>query len=62
MRTVLPFYAKSLGAAATGVGALESVYGAGQVVGALLLGTLSDRRGRPAVLLLVGVVLLCSTR
>ena len=27
MRTVLPYYAKSLGAAATGVGALETIYG-----------------------------------
>ena len=52
MRTVLPYYAKSLGAAATGVGALETVYGLGQVVGALLLGKLSDRHGRKVVLLL----------
>lgn len=51
MRTVLPYYARSLGAAATGVGALETLYGVGQVVGALLLGRLSDRRGRKAVLL-----------
>ena len=51
MRTVLPYYARSLGAAATGVGALEALYGIGQVVGALLLGRLSDRRGRKAVLL-----------
>ena len=52
MRTVLPYYAKSLGAAATGVGALETIYGLGQVIGALLLGKLSDRRGRKVVLLL----------
>ena len=52
MRTVLPYYAKNLGAAATGVGALETVYGIGQVIGALLLGKLSDRRGRKVVLLL----------
>ena len=52
MRTVLPFYSKSLGSAATGVGALETVYGLGQVAGALLLGKLSDRRGRKVVLLL----------
>ena len=51
MRTVLPFYAKSLGAAATGVGALEALYGAGQIGGALLLGRMSDKRGRKAVLL-----------
>ena len=51
MRTVLPYYARSLGAAATGVAALEALYGVGQVVGALLLGRLSDRRGRKAVLL-----------
>ncbi|KAL1511714.1 hypothetical protein AB1Y20_005002 [Prymnesium parvum] len=51
MRTVLPFYAKALGAAATGVGALEALYGAGQVGGALLLGSVSDARGRKPVLL-----------
>ena len=52
MRTVLPYYAKSLGAAATGVGALETIYGLGQIIGALLLGKLSDRSGRKIVLLL----------
>ena len=52
MRTVLPYYAKSLGAAATGVGALETIYGLGQIIGALLLGKLSDRRGRKVVLLM----------
>jgi hypothetical protein len=49
---VLPFYAKRLGAAGAHVGGLETVYGVGQVAGALLLGWLSDAHGRKAVLLL----------
>ena len=52
MRTVMPFYAKELGAAALGIGALETVYGLGQIGGAVFLGKLSDAKGRKAVLLL----------
>ena len=52
MRTILPYYAKSLHSSARGVGALETVYGLGQVAGALLLGQVSDVRGRKFVLLL----------
>ena len=52
MRTISPFYAKSLGADTTGVAALETIYGVGQIVGALMLGKLSDTRGRKHVLLL----------
>ena len=52
MRTVLPYYAKRLGASGTKIGALETAYGLGQVGGALMLGWLSDARGRKFVLLL----------
>ena len=51
MRTVLPYYAKALGARGKHVGGLETVYGLGQVVGAVLLGWLSDAKGRKSVLL-----------
>lgn len=52
MRTVLPYYARSLGAKARGVSALEAFYGIGQVLGAVILGRWSDSRGRKAVLIL----------
>lgn len=52
MRTVLPYYAKALGAAGRHVGALETAYGVGQITGALLLGRASDTRGRKPILLL----------
>lgn len=52
MRTVLPYYAKRLGASGTKVGGLETVYGLGQVLGSLALGWLLDARGRKIVLLL----------
>ena len=52
MRTVLPYYAKHLGGTGQQVGGLETVYGIGQVVGALTLGWLSDARGRRFVLML----------
>ena len=52
MRTVLPYYAKRLGASGTKVGGLETVYGIGQVSGSLALGWLLDARGRKVVLLL----------
>lgn len=51
MRVTLPFYAKALGGSATFMGALETAYGAGQVVGALVLPSLSDTWGRRNVLL-----------
>ena len=50
VRTVLPYYARALGASAMDIGALETVYGIGQVVGSLLMGRLSDKRGRRTVL------------
>lgn len=50
MRTVLPFYAKKLGGGAVLIGSLEAVYGVGQVIGALTLGRLSDKKGRRFVL------------
>ena len=52
MRTVLPYYVKHLGASGAAVGALETLYGVGQIAGAVALGWLSDARGRKAVLLL----------
>ena len=50
MRTVLPFYAKKLGGGAVLIGSLEALYGVGQVIGALTLGRLSDKKGRRFVL------------
>eukprot|EP00667_Euglena_gracilis_P011256 EG_transcript_11482 len=54
MRTLLPFIAGRLSQGSVGavVGGMESAYGAGQVVGALLLGPISDRVGRRPILLL----------
>jgi DHA1 family tetracycline resistance protein-like MFS transporter len=54
MRTLLPFYAKRMapGSGATLLGALETAYGVGQIIGATVLGRLSDTRGRKVVLLL----------
>ena len=52
MRTVLPYYAAALGASGRHVGGLETVYGLGQIGGALALGWLSDAYGRKVVLLL----------
>ena len=52
MRTILPYYAKHLGAGGGHVGALETVYGFGQISGAIILGSFSDSHGRKAVLLL----------
>ena len=45
MRTVLPYYVKHLGASGAAVGALETLYGVGQIAGAVALGWLSDARG-----------------
>eukprot|EP00961_Rhodomonas_salina_P100892 1357879-Rhodomonas_salina.2 len=60
MRTILPFYAKQLGGTATLIGLLETCYGAlhsgsqtrwvGQVIGAAVLGRMSDVQGRRVVL------------
>jgi DHA1 family tetracycline resistance protein-like MFS transporter len=49
---LLPYYAESYGANATLVGLLVASYAAAQLVGAPLLGRLSDRFGRRPILLL----------
>jgi MFS family permease len=48
---LLPFYAREFGASAALVGLLASLYAAAQMLGAPLLGTLSDRVGRRPILL-----------
>jgi DHA1 family tetracycline resistance protein-like MFS transporter len=48
----LPFYAERFGATGVWVGAILTAYSAAQLVGASLLGRLSDRVGRRPVLLL----------
>ncbi len=48
----LPFYAESFGATGVWVGAILTAYSAAQLVGASLLGRLSDRVGRRPVLLM----------
>lgn len=50
MRVTLPFFAKALGGSATLIGGLESMYGIGQVTGALMLPRLSDKWGRKTIL------------
>ena len=49
---LLPYYAKEYGATTLVVGLLVASYAAAQLVGAPLLGRLSDRYGRRPVLLL----------
>ncbi|HEX9029853.1 MAG TPA: MFS transporter, partial [Anaerolineales bacterium] len=49
---LLPYYAESFGAAPVLVGLLVASYAAAQLIGAPLLGRLSDRIGRRPVLLL----------
>jgi DHA1 family tetracycline resistance protein-like MFS transporter len=49
---LLPYYAESYGATAAVVGLLVASYAAAQLVGAPLLGRLSDRMGRRPVLLI----------
>ena len=49
---LLPFYAESFGASDTVIGLLVASYAAAQLVGAPLLGRLSDRFGRRPILLL----------
>jgi len=49
---LLPYYAEAYGATAVIVGLLVASYAAAQLVGAALLGRLSDRMGRRPVLLL----------
>ena len=48
---LLPYYADNFGASATVVGLLTASYAAAQLIGAPLLGRLSDRHGRRPVLL-----------
>ena len=48
---LLPYYAESYGATATAVGLLVAAYAAAQLIGAPLLGRLSDRFGRRPILL-----------
>ena len=54
MRTLLPFYARQMApdSGATLLGALETTYGLGQIIGATCLGRMSDTRGRKIVLLI----------
>ena len=49
---LLPFYAETFGASDTVIGLLVASYAAAQLIGAPLLGRLSDRYGRRPVLLL----------
>src|SRR5512137_1391699 len=49
---LLPYYAEAYGATAVVVGLLVASYAAAQLIGAPLLGRLSDRIGRRPVLLL----------
>jgi DHA1 family tetracycline resistance protein-like MFS transporter len=49
---LLPYYAESYGASATIVGLLVASYAAAQLIGAPLLGRLSDRFGRRPILLI----------
>lgn len=49
---LLPFYADTYGATPTVVGLLAASYAAAQLVGAPVLGRLSDRHGRRPILLL----------
>ena len=49
---LLPFYAEAFGATGIWVGAILTAYSAAQLVGASLLGRLSDRVGRRPVLLM----------
>lgn len=49
---LLPYYAETYGATATIVGLLVAAYAAAQLVGAPLLGRLSDRYGRRPVLMI----------
>ena len=48
---LLPFYAETFGASDTVIGLLVASYAAAQLIGAPLLGRLSDRYGRRPVLL-----------
>lgn len=50
MRSLLPEMARARGWGAVGLGGLESLYGVGQLLGALCLGRASDRLGRVRVL------------
>lgn len=49
---LLPYYAEHFGASGVGIGALLTAYSLAQLVGAPLLGRLSDRYGRRPLLLL----------
>ena len=56
---LLPYYAETFGASDTVIGLLVASYAAAQLIGAPILGRLSDRFGRRPVLLLslVGTLL-----
>jgi MFS transporter, DHA1 family, tetracycline resistance protein len=56
---LLPYYAETFGASDTVIGLLVASYAAAQLVGAPILGRLSDRFGRRPILLLslVGTLL-----
>jgi DHA1 family tetracycline resistance protein-like MFS transporter len=49
---LLPYYAESFGATPTAIGLLVASYAAAQLIGAPILGRLSDRHGRRPVLML----------
>ena len=49
---LVPFYAKDFGASDTVIGLLVASYAAAQLIGAPILGRLSDRLGRRPVLLI----------
>jgi MFS transporter, DHA1 family, tetracycline resistance protein len=65
---LLPFYAETFGASPFIVGLLVAIYAAAQLIGAPILGRLSDRFGRRPILLIsiagsfLGFILLASAR
>ncbi|MBE0698552.1 MAG: MFS transporter, partial [Anaerolineaceae bacterium] len=49
---LLPYFAKTFNASDTEIGLLVAIYAAAQLIGAPILGRLSDRYGRRPVLLI----------